>query len=56
MKGEPKTEGQSGISRAEYHHLLRENQLLKELVAEKELEIRVKDALLKKTVYQNKSG
>ena len=56
MRGEPKTEVQSGISRAEYHHLLRENQLLKELVAEKELEIRVKDALLKKTLYQNKSG
>ncbi|MBB3842009.1 transposase-like protein [Runella defluvii] len=47
MRGEPKTEVQSGISQAEYHHLLRENQLLKELVAEKELEIRVKDALLK---------
>ena len=36
MRSEPKTELQSGISRAEYHHLLRENQLLKELVAEKE--------------------
>ena len=36
--------------------ILRENQALKELVAEKELEIRVKDALLKKTVHQNKNG
>ncbi|WP_298348286.1 transposase [Runella sp.] len=55
-KDEIKTEAKSGISRAEYHHLLRENQLLKELVAEQELEIRVKDALLKKTIHQNKSG
>jgi transposase-like protein len=44
------------ISDSEYHRLLRENQALKELVAEKELEIRVKDALLKKTVHQNKNG
>ena len=51
------TEKQSsnGISLADYNRLLRENQALKEIVAEKELEIRVKDALLKKTVYQNKS-
>lgn len=56
IKDAPKTEGQSIICRADYHRLLRENQLLKELVAEKELEIRVKDALLKKTVHQNKSG
>lgn len=55
-KVEPKTEVKGGISRPEYHRLLRENQLLKELVAEKELEIRVKDALLKKTIHQNKSG
>lgn len=45
-----------GISVAEYNRLLRENQSLKELVAEKVLELRVKDALLKKTTYQSKSG
>ena len=44
------------ISSKEYHRLLRENQALKELVAEKELEIRIKDALLKKTSPLNKSG
>ena len=44
------------ISSKEYHRLLRENQALKELVAEKELGIRIKDALLKKTSPLNKSG
>lgn len=44
-----------GVSLAEYNRLLRENQSLKELVAEKVLELRVKDALLKKTIYPNKS-
>jgi transposase-like protein len=45
----------NGISLADYNRLLKENQALKEIVAEKELEIRVKDALLKKTVHQSKS-
>jgi transposase-like protein len=45
-----------GVSVAEYNRLLRENQSLKELVAEKVLELRIKDALLKKTTYQSKSG
>lgn len=49
-------QAQTVISSKEYHHLLRENQALKELVAEKELEIRIKDALLKKTSPLNKSG
>jgi transposase-like protein len=49
-------ETQAAISSKEYHRLLRENQALKELVAEKELEIRIKDALLKKTSPLNKSG
>jgi transposase-like protein len=40
----------------DYHRLLRENQALKEIVAEKELEIRVKDALLKKTTLNIKNG
>ena len=49
-------EVESTISSKEYHRLLRENQALKELVAEKELEIRIKDALLKKTSPLSKSG
>lgn len=44
-----------GVSQSEYNRILRENQSLKELVAEKVLELRVKDALLKKTIYPNKS-
>lgn len=40
----------------DYQRLLRENQSLKEIVAEKELEIRVKDALLKKTTLNTKNG
>ena len=49
-------EVETSISSKEYHRLLRENQALKELVAEKELEIRIKDALLKKTSPLSKSG
>lgn len=49
-------EVETSVSSKEYHRLLRENQALKELVAEKELEIRIKDALLKKTSPLNKSG
>lgn len=49
-------EVETTILSKEYHRLLRENQALKELVAEKELEIRIKDALLKKTSPLNKSG
>lgn len=49
-------EAESVVSSKEYHRLVRENQALKELVAEKELEIRIKDALLKKTSPLNKSG
>jgi transposase-like protein len=45
----------TGVSLADFNRLLRENQSLKELVAEKVLELRVKDALLKKTTYQSKS-
>lgn len=40
----------------DYYRLLRENQALKEIVAEKELEIRVKNALLKKTTLNTKNG
>jgi transposase-like protein len=51
------TKEQTSSSRdLDYHRLLRENQALKEIVAEKELEIRVKDALLKKTTLNTKNG
>jgi transposase-like protein len=43
-------------SSSDYQRLVRENQALKEIVAEKELEIRVKDALLKKTTFHPASG
>jgi transposase-like protein len=39
----------------EYHRLLVENQSLKEIVAEKELAIRIKEALLKKSQSQTKN-
>ena len=45
-----------GFTLADYNRLLRENQSLKEIVAEKELELRVKEALFKKTTYPSKSG
>jgi transposase-like protein len=43
------------IYKKEYYRLLQENQSLKELVAEKELALRIKDSLLKKTIFQNKT-
>jgi transposase-like protein len=46
----------TAIKSVDYQRILRENQLLKEIVAEKELEIRVKDALLKKTIFNTKNG
>lgn len=41
---------------AELRRLRHENQQLKELIAEKELAIRIKDALLKKTASRERSG
>lgn len=46
--GETALSGKLDISSGELKKLMRENQVLKELVAEKELEIRIKDELLKK--------
>lgn len=46
--GETALSGKLDISSGELKKLMRENQILKELVAEKELEIRIKDELLKK--------
>ncbi len=40
----------------ELDNLKRENQALKELLAEKELALRIKDALLKKTELRTKNG
>ena len=56
LANQQKQHPQEAIAWADYHHLLRQNQALKELVAEKELEIRVKDALLKKTTLTPRSG
>ncbi len=52
---ETKTERPSVFKDSDYSRLLKENQALKEIVAEKELEIRVKDALLKKTKFLTKN-
>jgi transposase-like protein len=41
---------------AELRRLRYENQQLKELIAEKELAIRIKDALLKKTTSRERTG
>lgn len=46
--GETALSVKQDISSGELKKLMRENQKLKELVAEKELEIRIKDELLKK--------
>jgi transposase-like protein len=46
----------AAISPDEYKRLLRENQALKELVAEKELALKIKEELLKKTVLHSKTG
>ena len=46
--GETALSSKPNISSGELKKLMRENQKLKELVAEKELEIRIKDELLKK--------
>lgn len=42
-------------ARLELRRLRQENQQLKELVAEKELEIRIKDSLLKKTTSRGRT-
>jgi len=55
-------EGQAGLSQAykrvnpELKKLQLENQRLKEIVAEKELELRIKDDLLKKTTLRSKKN
>jgi putative transposase len=46
--GEPALSGRLIMSNSEIKKLLHENQKLKELVAEKELEIRIKNEFLKK--------
>jgi transposase-like protein len=43
----------SKVNLSEYHRLMRENKELKELVAEKELALKIKDALLKKSQSRN---
>ena len=49
-----KSDSDSSFYKKAYYRLSTENQALKELVAEKELAIRVKDALLKKSQSQPK--
>ena len=46
----------SEICPDEYKRLLKENQVLKELVAEKELALKIKEELLKKTILHSRTG
>lgn len=50
-----KLDSDSNFYKKEFHRLTIENQSLKELVAEKELAIRIKDTLLKKSQSQSKN-
>lgn len=54
--GETALSGKLDVNSKEFKKLMRENQKLKELVAEKELEIRMKDELLKKKKSQSLRG